>query len=308
MTIEAWVDQRDVAARYGCPTGTLAVELDKRADRTLDAEAGAVIRRLLDWAGRRFREPGLSDPDVMTREGARLLRWLDSLPVSDGRPRPDARWSAGLTCRHAPGPFSTVRGPGTGNGDRGGIQAGAHVYDVPWALLSGPVRTERSPTQGTDVVHMGARIPVTAVQRPPGAVRGAAACPFREPAVDGCVDPAGHPHRRVVDQDVEPSDVGRRGPRLVRGRDVADRHRGPLRCQGPGGRGSDAATAGHQGNPALQTAPAVSAVAVPCTAHGFGGWVVEVSPRQARRAGRRSRRSEWTAMARPAMVRRAPTR
>ncbi|WP_405979905.1 TetR/AcrR family transcriptional regulator [Streptomyces sp. NBC_00158] len=101
--IEAWVGQRDVAARYGCPTGTLAVELDKRADGTLDAEAGAVIRRLLDWAGRQFRALGLPDPDdlavtlvsayqgmsllanalrdpdIMTREGARLLRWLDSL-------------------------------------------------------------------------------------------------------------------------------------------------------------------------------------------------------------------------------------
>jgi AcrR family transcriptional regulator len=101
--VEAWVDQRDVAARHGCPTGTLAVELDKRADGVLDAEAGAVIRRLLDWAGRQFRELGapdpdglaltlvcayqgmsllanaLRDPDVMTREGARLLRWLDSL-------------------------------------------------------------------------------------------------------------------------------------------------------------------------------------------------------------------------------------
>lgn len=88
-------------------TGTLAVELDKRADGTLDAEAGAVIQRLLDWAGRQFRELGLSepddlaltlvaayqgmsllanalrDPDVMTREGSRLLRWLDSLRASD---------------------------------------------------------------------------------------------------------------------------------------------------------------------------------------------------------------------------------
>lgn len=101
--IEAWVDQREVAARYGCPTGTLAAELDKRADGTLDAEVGTVIRRLLDWAGRQFRALGLPDPDglavtlvsayqgmslltnalrdpaITTREGARLLRWLDSL-------------------------------------------------------------------------------------------------------------------------------------------------------------------------------------------------------------------------------------
>ncbi|WFB06094.1 TetR/AcrR family transcriptional regulator [Streptomyces sp. LX-29] len=101
--IVAWVDQRDIAARYGCPTGTLAVELDKRADGTLDAEVGTVIRRLLDWAGDQFRALGLPDPedlavtlvsayqgmsllanalrdpDIMIREGARLARWLDSL-------------------------------------------------------------------------------------------------------------------------------------------------------------------------------------------------------------------------------------
>ncbi|KJK52468.1 TetR/AcrR family transcriptional regulator [Streptomyces sp. NRRL F-4428] len=107
--IEAWVGQRDIAARYGCPTGTLAVELDKRADGALDVEAGAVIRQLLDWAGHQFRTLGLPDPDdlavtlvsayqgmsllanalrdpdIMTREGTRLLRWLDSL---DTGPRP----------------------------------------------------------------------------------------------------------------------------------------------------------------------------------------------------------------------------
>ncbi|GGZ05369.1 TetR/AcrR family transcriptional regulator [Streptomyces poonensis] len=101
--INTWVDQRETAARHGCPTGTLAVELDKRADGTLDMEAGAVLRRLLDWAAGQFRELGLSapddlavtlisgyqgmsllanalrDPEIMTREGARLLSWLDSL-------------------------------------------------------------------------------------------------------------------------------------------------------------------------------------------------------------------------------------
>ncbi|MFF3988979.1 TetR/AcrR family transcriptional regulator [Streptomyces sp. NPDC001601] len=113
--VAAWVEQREVAARYGCPTGTLAAELGKRTDGSLDAEAGAVIRRLLDWAARQFREMRLSganhgegadepydpddlavtlvsgyqgmsllanalrDPGVMTREGARLAGWLDSL-------------------------------------------------------------------------------------------------------------------------------------------------------------------------------------------------------------------------------------
>ncbi|MFI6731670.1 TetR/AcrR family transcriptional regulator [Nonomuraea sp. NPDC050451] len=102
--VEGWVSQRDLAARYGCPTGTLAAELDKRPEGGLDAEAGRVIRLLLDWVERQFRELGrpdpwdlaltlvgayqgmsllanaLRDPDVMTRQGARLLDWLDSLP------------------------------------------------------------------------------------------------------------------------------------------------------------------------------------------------------------------------------------
>jgi hypothetical protein len=108
--IAFWMSQRDTAARYGCPTGTLAAELDKRADGTLDTEAGVVIRRLLDWTGHQFRDLGLPDrddlavtlvaayqgmsllanalrdPDIMTRGGARLLRWLDSLKAPDRSP------------------------------------------------------------------------------------------------------------------------------------------------------------------------------------------------------------------------------
>ncbi|MER7443371.1 TetR/AcrR family transcriptional regulator [Micromonospora avicenniae] len=104
--VETWVSQREVAARYGCPTGTLAMELDKRDDGGLDAEAGKVMRLLLDWVEQQFRELGLPEPDglaltlvgayqgmsllanalreprVMDREGARLLAWLDSLEVA----------------------------------------------------------------------------------------------------------------------------------------------------------------------------------------------------------------------------------
>ncbi|MFJ6405349.1 TetR/AcrR family transcriptional regulator [Streptomyces hydrogenans] len=106
VLVEGWIEQRDTAARFGCPTGTLAVELDKRADGTLDAEAGTVVRRLLDWAAHQFRAlalphpedlaltlvagyqgmslmaNALRDPSVMTREGARILAWLDSLPAA----------------------------------------------------------------------------------------------------------------------------------------------------------------------------------------------------------------------------------
>ncbi|WP_030673418.1 TetR/AcrR family transcriptional regulator [Streptomyces sp. NRRL B-1347] len=101
--VAAWVDRREVAARLGCPTGTLAVELDKRADGVLDVAAATVIRRLLDWSADQFRALALPDPDalavtfvsayqgmsllanalrepeVMTQEGARLTEWLDSL-------------------------------------------------------------------------------------------------------------------------------------------------------------------------------------------------------------------------------------
>ncbi|MFI6517085.1 TetR/AcrR family transcriptional regulator [Spirillospora sp. NPDC050679] len=102
--VDSWIAQRDVAARHGCPTGTLAVELDKRPGSGLDVEAGRVIRLLLDWVEGQFRELGRADaadlalafvgayqgmsllanalrePEVMIREGARLTRWLDALP------------------------------------------------------------------------------------------------------------------------------------------------------------------------------------------------------------------------------------
>jgi TetR/AcrR family transcriptional regulator, transcriptional repressor for nem operon len=101
--ITIWVDQRDVAARFGCPMGTLAAELDKRTDGGLDGAAARVIRQLLDWVEEQFRQLGqpdpadlaitllagyqgmsllanaLRDPDIMTREGDRLTQWLDTL-------------------------------------------------------------------------------------------------------------------------------------------------------------------------------------------------------------------------------------
>jgi AcrR family transcriptional regulator len=101
--VDAWVSQRDIVARYGCPTGTLAVELDKRAEGGLDLTAGQVIRQLLDWVEQQYRQMGvadpedlalalvgayqgmsllsnaLRDPEIMTRGGARLARELDSL-------------------------------------------------------------------------------------------------------------------------------------------------------------------------------------------------------------------------------------
>ncbi|MEV6149627.1 hypothetical protein AB0L53_04730 [Nonomuraea sp. NPDC052129] len=104
--INAWVSQRDLAARYGCPTGTLAVELDKRNEGGLDVEAGKVIRLLLTWVECQFRELGQPNPEnlaltlvgayqgmsllanalresgIAQREGDRLLVWLDSLEAN----------------------------------------------------------------------------------------------------------------------------------------------------------------------------------------------------------------------------------
>ncbi|MFG2993246.1 TetR/AcrR family transcriptional regulator [Streptomyces sp. NPDC048257] len=101
--LNGWVDQREVTARYGCPTGTLASELDKRADG-LDRSIAAVMRVLLDWAEAQFRQMGRADdarelavaliaayqgislltntfrdPELMTTEARRLERWIDSL-------------------------------------------------------------------------------------------------------------------------------------------------------------------------------------------------------------------------------------
>ncbi|MFH9350358.1 TetR/AcrR family transcriptional regulator [Kitasatospora sp. NPDC017646] len=101
--VHAWLSQRETAARYGCPTGTLAAELDKRTPGGLDHTAAQVIRRLLDWTTAQFHALGtadpdgnavtliaayqgmslltnaLRDPDLMTREGTRLLSWLDNV-------------------------------------------------------------------------------------------------------------------------------------------------------------------------------------------------------------------------------------
>lgn len=101
--VRGWVDQRDLAARYGCPTGTLASELDKRADG-LDQKLAEHMRSLVDWTERQFREMGhqrdarelavaliaayqgisvltntFREPELMATEGRRLQRWIDSL-------------------------------------------------------------------------------------------------------------------------------------------------------------------------------------------------------------------------------------
>lgn len=100
--IRSLTGQRELIAKYGCPFGTLACELDKRADG-LDRPAAEVMSILAGWAEQQFRSMGQADardlaialiasyqgialltntfraPDLMVREGRRLERWIDSL-------------------------------------------------------------------------------------------------------------------------------------------------------------------------------------------------------------------------------------
>jgi len=94
--------QADLIARYGCPHGTLCLELDKRADD--HGLAARLMREPVDWAQRQFAAMGcpdadalaveviaryqgaallsstFRDPALMTREAARVATWLDALP------------------------------------------------------------------------------------------------------------------------------------------------------------------------------------------------------------------------------------
>jgi len=97
----ALAEQADLIARYGCPTGSLCLELDKRGDGA--GIAADLMRVPVDWAARQFDAMGRTDardlaiqliaryegtallanafrdPDLMTRESARVAQWIDSL-------------------------------------------------------------------------------------------------------------------------------------------------------------------------------------------------------------------------------------
>jgi AcrR family transcriptional regulator len=94
--------QGELAARYGCPQGTLCSELDKREDG-LERYAATLMEIPIDWAEQQFRIMGrrdardlaiglmaayqgislltntLREPELMVRETRRLERWIDSL-------------------------------------------------------------------------------------------------------------------------------------------------------------------------------------------------------------------------------------
>jgi TetR/AcrR family transcriptional repressor of nem operon len=99
--VQNWAEMRDAVARSGCPMGTLCAELDK-LDGGADREAAAVMARIIDWAEEQFRQldrrnardsavalfAGIQgaallantfrDPDILTRQGRYLERWIDS--------------------------------------------------------------------------------------------------------------------------------------------------------------------------------------------------------------------------------------
>jgi AcrR family transcriptional regulator len=107
--VRALISRQDLLASFGCPVGSLSSELDKRDDG-LRAEAAGVLAGLVDWAERQFGAMGredarelavalvaayqgiavlasaLRDPGLISAEGSRLERWIDSLaPAPAGR-------------------------------------------------------------------------------------------------------------------------------------------------------------------------------------------------------------------------------
>jgi TetR/AcrR family transcriptional regulator, transcriptional repressor for nem operon len=96
------MSRRDRLATYGCPIGSLSSELGKRED-ALRPGAGSILAALIDWAERQFQAMGrqdarelavaliaayegvallaatLRDPGLISTEGDRLNRWIDSL-------------------------------------------------------------------------------------------------------------------------------------------------------------------------------------------------------------------------------------
>jgi TetR/AcrR family transcriptional regulator, transcriptional repressor for nem operon len=65
--VGALTDQRELAAQYGCPLGTLCSELDKRTDG-LDRNCAQLLALPIEWAERQFRLMGRRDPSA---EGSR---------------------------------------------------------------------------------------------------------------------------------------------------------------------------------------------------------------------------------------------
>ena len=94
--------QRDALAKYGCPVGSLCVELNKGSP-SLSKQADSILKSQLDWVTKRFREMGkgdakdlavqmvallqgmtllantLSDPSVIARQIRRMKGWIERI-------------------------------------------------------------------------------------------------------------------------------------------------------------------------------------------------------------------------------------
>jgi AcrR family transcriptional regulator len=102
--IRLLAEHADTIADYGCPHGTLCLELAKRAAGS-DPLAARPMRASLSWAEQQFRAMGrrdandlavellasyqgsavltstLGQPDLMVRQARRLEKWIEALPA-----------------------------------------------------------------------------------------------------------------------------------------------------------------------------------------------------------------------------------
>ena len=115
----AFSDQSEMITRYGCPQGSLCVELDKRAEGA--GPAAELMRVSVEWAQRQFEAMGrpdapdlavqmiaryqgtalltstFRDPRLMARQVALVAEWIDDLDLPE--PRPPAAARAGIWLR-----------------------------------------------------------------------------------------------------------------------------------------------------------------------------------------------------------------
>jgi AcrR family transcriptional regulator len=104
--IRSLADQHDVIAQFGCPHGTLCSELEKKG-RGDDHAAARLVETPIAWVQEQFRSMGrhdaralavefiasyqgtamltqaLREPALLSREGRRLERWIDSLDTTE---------------------------------------------------------------------------------------------------------------------------------------------------------------------------------------------------------------------------------
>jgi TetR/AcrR family transcriptional regulator, transcriptional repressor for nem operon len=100
--VREFTAQSEVVAQYGCPLGSLCSELDKRVGDP-GLPVAELMRLPIEWAEEQFRSLGrpdardlafdllaayegsallantMGDPEILTRAGRRIDRWIDTL-------------------------------------------------------------------------------------------------------------------------------------------------------------------------------------------------------------------------------------